>query len=56
MREARARLKRARESAGAAPIAEADEVEEAAADEAPEVAALRAAMEKEEEEAKAAGA
>ena len=56
VREARARLKRARESAGAAPSAEADEVEEAAADEAPEVAALRAAMEKEEEEAKAAGA
>ena len=56
VREARARLKRARESAGAAPAADADEVEEAAADEAPEVAALRAAMEKEEEEAKAAGA
>ena len=55
VREARARLKRARESAGAAPIAEADEVEEAAAGEAPEVAAQRAAME-EEEEAKAAGA
>ena len=56
VREARARLKRARESAGAAPAADADEVDEAAADEAPEVAALRAAMEKEEEEAKAAGA